>query len=135
MNVFERFQTVIILSAVGIGLLLGQFVFFETYAESFIVPFLLLMLYGLFLSIPLQHLQDAFKNRKFFNTSTTINFVWTPVLAWGIGVGSWRNLSCRSPSFMDRIHHVNGHPVYRLVFDVHFHCQRQCTLVDICLTN
>jgi len=85
MNVFEKFQTVIILSAVGIGLLLGQFAFFETYAESFIVPFLLLMLYGLFLTIPLQHLKDAFKNRIFFNTSTIINFVWTPVLAWGLG--------------------------------------------------
>lgn len=29
MNVFEKFQTVIILSAVGIGLLLGQFVFLK----------------------------------------------------------------------------------------------------------
>lgn len=85
MNVFEKFQTVIILSAVGIGLLLGQVAFFETHAESFIVPFLLLMLYGLFLTIPLQHLRDAFKNRKFFNTSTIINFVWTPLVAWALG--------------------------------------------------
>ncbi len=85
MNVFEKFQTVIILSAVVIGILLGQFVFFEMYAESFIVPFLLLMLYGLFLTIPLEHLKDAFKNRKFLNTSTVINFVWTPILAWGLG--------------------------------------------------
>ena len=29
MNVFEKFQTVIILSAVGIGLLLGQVVFLK----------------------------------------------------------------------------------------------------------
>lgn len=85
MNVFEKFQTVIILSAVGIGLLLGQVAFFETYAKSMIVPFLLLMLYGLFLTIPLQYLKDAFKNRKFFNTSTIINFIWTPILAWGLG--------------------------------------------------
>ncbi len=85
MNVFEKFQTVIILSAVGIGLLLGQVVFFETYAESFIVPFLLLMLYGLFLNIPLQHLKDAFENRKFLNTSIFINFIWTPLVAWGLG--------------------------------------------------
>lgn len=85
MNVFEKFQTVIILLTVVIGLLLGQFIFFEQYAESFIIPFLLLMLYGLFLTIPLQHLKDAFKNRKFLNTSTVINFLWTPVLAWGLG--------------------------------------------------
>lgn len=85
MNVFEKFQTVIILTAVGIGLLFGQVYFFEQYAGSFIVPFLLLMLYGLFLTIPLQHLKDAFKNRKFLNTSILINFVWTPLVAWGLG--------------------------------------------------
>ncbi|MFP3356265.1 arsenic resistance protein [Planococcus sp. SIMBA_143] len=85
MNVLEKFQTVIILSAVGLGLLFGQVHFFEQYAESFIVPFLLLMLYGLFLTIPLQHLKDTFKNRKFFTVSMLINFVWTPLVAWGLG--------------------------------------------------
>ncbi|MGL3067050.1 MULTISPECIES: arsenic resistance protein [Planococcus] len=85
MNVFEKFQTVIILLAVGAGLLLGQFIFFEQYAESFILPFLLLMLYGLFLTIPLRHLKDAFKKRSFLNISAIINFLWTPTLAWGLG--------------------------------------------------
>lgn len=85
MNVFEKFQTLSILIAVGLGLLFGQIHVFEQYAASFIVPFLLLMLYGLFLTIPLQHLKDAFKNRKFLNTSTIINFVWTPLVAWGLG--------------------------------------------------
>ncbi|MBT2581643.1 bile acid:sodium symporter [Planococcus sp. ISL-109] len=85
MNVFEKFQTLIILLAVGVGLFFGQFAFFEQHAESFIVPFLLLMLYGLFLSIPLKHLKNAFKNLPFLKTSTIINFVWTPVLAWGLG--------------------------------------------------
>lgn len=85
MTVFEKFQAVIILLAVGIGLVLGRFVLFETYAEVFIVPFLLLMLYGVFLTIPLQHLKDALKNLKFLSTSIIINFVWTPVLAWILG--------------------------------------------------
>lgn len=85
MNVFEKFQTVIILGAVGVGLIIGQVVFFERHAESFIIPFLLLMLYGLFLTIPLQHLKDAFKNRKFLSANTIINFVWTPLIAWGLG--------------------------------------------------
>lgn len=83
MNILEKFQTVIILLAVGVGLLLGQFIFFEQ--NSFIIPFLLLMLYGLFLTIPLHHLKDAFKNIKFLSVSTIINFVWTPLLAWGLG--------------------------------------------------
>lgn len=85
MSRIEKFQTFIILAAVGIGLLFGQLVFFERYAESFIIPFLLLMLYGLFLSIPLTDLTDAFKNRTFLTTSILINFIWTPLLAWGLG--------------------------------------------------
>ncbi|WP_392454249.1 arsenic resistance protein [Chryseomicrobium aureum] len=85
MNILEKFQTVIILLAVGVGLLIGQFIFFEQNAESFIIPFLLLMLYGLFLTIPLQHLKDAFKNIKFLSANTIINFGWTPLLAWGLG--------------------------------------------------
>ncbi|MFP8783141.1 arsenic resistance protein [Planococcus plakortidis] len=85
MNIVEKFQTIIILTAVGIGLLMGQVHFYEQYAESFIVPFLLLMLYGLFLITPLQHLKDAFKNRNFFTVSMLTNFVWTPLVAWGLG--------------------------------------------------
>ncbi|WP_269411357.1 arsenic resistance protein [Lentibacillus daqui] len=85
MNLIEKFQSVVILIAVGIGLFLGQFSIFENNAETFILPFLLFMLYGLFLTIPLQNLKAAFKNVKFLGTSTVINFVWTPILAWGLG--------------------------------------------------
>lgn len=85
MNILEKFQTLIILSAVGAGLILGQFSMVEQNAESFIIPFILLMLYGLFLAIPIQNLKDSFKNIKFLGTSTIINFVWSPILAWGLG--------------------------------------------------
>ncbi|MBY7141801.1 arsenic resistance protein [Virgibacillus sp. NKC19-3] len=85
MNFIEKFQSIVILIAVGVGLFLGQFSIFEKNAETFILPFLLLMLYGLFLTIPLQNLKAAFKNIKFLGTSTVINFVWTPILAWGLG--------------------------------------------------
>lgn len=85
MNILEKFQTVIILIAVGIGILLGQCIFFAQNAESFIMPFLLLMLYGLFLTIPLDQFKKAFSNIKFLRSSTIINFIWTPILAWGLG--------------------------------------------------
>ncbi len=85
MNIIEKFQAVIILIAVGIGLLLGQFAFLEEHAESFIIPFLLFMLYGLFLTIPLKGLKNAFKNIKFLSTNVILNFLWTPLLAWGLG--------------------------------------------------
>ncbi|WP_078379939.1 arsenic resistance protein [Sutcliffiella halmapala] len=85
MNLLEKFQTLIIIAAVGLGLLLGQVSLIEQRAESFIIPFLLLMLYGLFLSIPLGELKKAFLNIKFLGTSAIINFIWTPLLAWGLG--------------------------------------------------
>ncbi|MGD6942887.1 arsenic resistance protein [Cytobacillus gottheilii] len=85
MNFIEKFQTFIILIAIGIGLLLGQFSIFEKHAETFILPFLLFMLFGLFLTIPLKGLKNAFRNIKFLSTNVILNFVWTPLLAWGLG--------------------------------------------------
>ncbi|WP_068672962.1 arsenic resistance protein [Oceanobacillus sp. Castelsardo] len=85
MGILDKLQTVIILFAVGLGLLLGQINIIEQYAENFITPFLLLMLYGLFLTIPLQQLKRAFSNIKFLGSSTIINFIWTPIFAWGLG--------------------------------------------------
>ncbi len=55
------------------------------YSDKFIVPFLFFMLYGLFLSIPLKEIKNGFRNLKFAGTSLTINFLWTPLLAWGLG--------------------------------------------------
>lgn len=85
MNMIEKLQTFIILLAVGLGLLVGQITLFEQHANSFIMPFLLLMLYGLFLTIPLEGLKQAFKNIKFLCSNVFLNFLWTPLLAWGLG--------------------------------------------------
>lgn len=85
MGLIEKFQTLIIMGAVAIGLAVGQLPFAAEYAEYTIVPFLLLMLYGLFLTIPLRQLREAFKNIRFLGASTLINFIWTPLLAWGLG--------------------------------------------------
>lgn len=85
MGLIEKFQTLIIMGAVAIGLAVGQLPFAAEYAEYTIVPFLLLMLYGLFLTIPLRKLREAFKNIRFLGASTLINFIWTPLLAWGLG--------------------------------------------------
>jgi|SRR5690625_2798134 len=85
MNIMEKLQTVIIISAVGLGIALGQVSYIERVAEHFIVPFLLLMLYGLFLSVPMKDLKNALLNGKFASSSLIINFLWTPLLAWGLG--------------------------------------------------
>src|SRR5690625_5093492 len=85
MSLFEKLQTVIVISAVGLGISLGQVSYIEQVAEYFIVPFLLFMLYGLFLSVPSKDLKKALLNRKFASSSLIINFLWTPLLAWGLG--------------------------------------------------
>lgn len=85
MGIIEKFQTFIVLLAVGLGLLLGQVPIVERHAEALVVPFLLLMLYGLFLTIPLKQLKNAFFNMKFLGANTAINFIWSPILAWGLG--------------------------------------------------
>lgn len=85
MSLLDKLQTLIIISAVGIGILLGKFSYIEDISGHFIVPFLFLMLYGLFLSVPVKDLRNALFNIKFASSSLLINFVWTPILAWGLG--------------------------------------------------
>jgi len=85
LNVIEKYQPVIILSAVVIGLVIGQVGFIKDYTEHFITPFLVVMLYGVFLQIPIREITKAFKNIKCTFTSLTINFIWTPLLAWILG--------------------------------------------------
>ena len=85
MSTIEKIQTFIILFAVTCGIVLGQFNMIHMYSDKFIVPFLFFMLYGLFLSIPLKEIKNGFRNLKFAGTSLTINFLWTPLLAWGLG--------------------------------------------------
>ena len=71
MGLLEKLQTLIILSAVVLGLLLGKVNLIEQHAESFVIPFLFLMLYGLFLKIPLQQLKKAFSN---MDTGNSLGF-------------------------------------------------------------
>lgn len=85
MNILEKFQTVIILVAIIIGLLFGQVAIIATNASYFIVPFLFAMLFGVFLSIPLNDFGKSFSNFKFTRLNLIINFIWTPLLAYFLG--------------------------------------------------
>ncbi|MFW6289694.1 MAG: arsenic resistance protein [Mariniphaga sp.] len=67
------------------GLLAGQIAGIGKYAEIVIVPFLMLMLFGLFLNIPVKELLKSFSNLKFSITSVVINFIWTPLFAYALG--------------------------------------------------
>lgn len=85
MNSINKYQTLIIGLAVLFGLLIGQRPLVEKYAEFVIVPFLMIMLLGLFLNIPIRDLFKSFRNIKFLSASVLINFIWTPLFAYFLG--------------------------------------------------
>jgi len=82
---FEKLQSLLVVVAVLVGLALGKIAWVADGAASLIVPFLMVMLYGVFLHVPLSGLGKAFQSIKFTGTSLAINFLWTPVFAWGLG--------------------------------------------------
>jgi arsenite transporter len=85
MSVLERLQPVIILLAVLIGLILAQVSVIAAWAGRFILPFLVLMLLGVFLQLRLRQITRAFRHGRVVGLSLLINFVWNPVLAWLLG--------------------------------------------------
>lgn len=85
MDLIEKLEPVIIFSAVIIGLLFSNIQIVADNATYLINIFLCLMLYGLFLEVPLNELKDSFKNVKFTSTSLIINFLWTPLFGYFVG--------------------------------------------------
>jgi ACR3 family arsenite transporter len=81
----EKLQSLWIVAAIFVGLTLGQAAWFSKNAVYWIVPSLMVMLYGIFLNISLTRLTNAFQNYKVTGLSLGINFLWTPILAWGLG--------------------------------------------------
>lgn len=85
MTWFERLQPLLILTAVLLGLGLAQIAGVSAVASTLITPLLMGMLYAAFLPIALRHFGSAFRNYRVTLTSLIINFLWTPLLAWGLG--------------------------------------------------
>ena len=70
---------------VALGILLGQIGFVQEYVEYLITPFLMVMLFLVFLQIPLKDILKSSKNLKFTLTAVIINFIWTPFLIFILG--------------------------------------------------
>lgn len=85
MSLLEKIQPLIILLAVVIGLGLGQVEAAAAWAGRFILPFLVLMLLGVFLQLPLSRITRAFRHGRVAGLSLLLNFVWNPLLAWLLG--------------------------------------------------
>lgn len=85
MDLIEKLEPIIIFSAVILGLVLSNIDLIAHNTSYLINIFLCLMLYGLFLEVPLNDLKNSFKNIKFTSTSLIINFIWTPLFGYFIG--------------------------------------------------
>ena len=85
MELTEKLEPIILLSAIGIGLISSKIAFLSENTGNLINLFLCLMLYALFLEVPLKDLKKSFKNIKFTATSLIINFLWTPLFGYFLG--------------------------------------------------
>lgn len=85
MELIEKLEPIIIFSAIIVGLLFSNIDLIAQNTDYLINIFLCLMLYGLFLEVPLGELKDSFKNVKFTSTSLIINFIWTPLFGYFLG--------------------------------------------------
>lgn len=85
MNNVNKFQSVIILLMVLVGVALGQIEVIQVYFEHIIMPALMGMLFLVFIQIPLKDITKSFKNIKFTLTAICINFIWTPIIVFILG--------------------------------------------------
>ncbi len=84
-RLFERLQPVWILLSVAVGLALAPVNGMAPFASGVIVPLLAVMLYTTFLPLSLRRFGQSLKTIKVTTASLITNFVWTPLLAWGLG--------------------------------------------------
>lgn len=85
MEIIEKTEPIIIFLAIILGLGLSNISILRNHSYILITIFLCLMLYGLFLEVPIKKLKNSFKNIKFTLTSLIINFIWTPIFGYFLG--------------------------------------------------
>lgn len=85
MDLVEKLEPIIIFTAIIIGLIFSNIEIIAQNSAYLINIFLCLMLFGLFLEVPLKEIKDSFKNIKFTSTSLIINFLWTPLFGYFLG--------------------------------------------------
>ncbi|HIK18493.1 MAG TPA: arsenic resistance protein [Leptolyngbyaceae cyanobacterium M33_DOE_097] len=91
MRVIEKLQSALILLAIAGGFVLGQNGWLAKHSVALIVPCLMLLLFGVFFNLPLNQLGKDLQNYRVLALSLGMNFLWTPVFAWGLGAVFLRN--------------------------------------------
>lgn len=86
MNLLTKLQPLIIILSALIGLLLGYVTSLGSFSVHLIEPALMVLLYFVFLSVDGRKLKQSFTNVKFTLTAVTVNFIWTPIFAYVLGM-------------------------------------------------
>ena len=76
MENINKFQSLVILFMVALGILLGQIGFVQEYVEYLITPFLMVMLFLVFLQIPLKDILKSSKNSINLQECFALRFSW-----------------------------------------------------------
>lgn len=82
MELVEKLEPLFIFISVILGLFLNNIPIINQISPYLITIFLSLMLFTLFLDIPLEDIKHSFSNHKFTTTSIIINFIWTPLFGY-----------------------------------------------------
>lgn len=85
MSLWDKLQPIFVLLSVLVGLTLAHVSGLPSVASGLIVPLLSVMLYATFLPMSLQQVGYAIRNVQVTAASLSMNFLWTPVLAWALG--------------------------------------------------
>ena len=85
MDLIEKIEPIILIFAIIIGLISSNIQILSNNTGNLINLFLCIMLYGLFLEVPLKNLKKSFINIKFTSTTLIINFIWTPLFGYFLG--------------------------------------------------
>ena len=78
-------HTIVMLFAAAVGVCVGTYSGNGKEAAVLIEPFLMAMLFFVFVCVEPSDLRRSFENRRFTVTALVINFVWSPVFAMIIG--------------------------------------------------
>ncbi|PBB06197.1 arsenic resistance protein [Salimicrobium humidisoli] len=84
MTMFEKIYTPLILTAALLGIAFSQVSSVKHIAGHAILPLLMVMLTLTFFQVPLREVKQAFTRTTFTLTTLVINFLWSPLLAWGL---------------------------------------------------
>lgn len=85
MDLLDKLEPVLIFASVILGLTFKDVAYLQQISPSLITIFLALMLFALFLDIPLNDIKKSFSNMKFTSVSLLINFLWTPLFGYFMG--------------------------------------------------